>query len=467
MNQGEFAELHKNNAENIPQRDHSATIISLKEKKIIKQIRDSSQEGQKNAIKKLVVVSIVCVIFMVAELVGGIISNSVAIQADAAHMLSDFSGFAISMISIIISRRSPTYKLSFGYHRAEVIGTLCSILLIWGLTAWLFHEALDKVVNNEKVDDPLIMLIIGIVGLLANIFMGHILHSVGGHHGHSHGHSHSHGDGHAHSDEKLKNDKKDKKKKPEEKNNAINNVSIMTDTSMSEALLSGDKNDFNNGKQNSKYEKKCSEDHKHEDHHGHSHDHQRNQIHEENHQHSHESHGHDDHHGHSHDNNGHDDDHGDSHDNKNKHSHDDHHGHSHDDKNKHNQDDHHGHSHDDKNQHSHDDQHGHTHDEKHDHLEDDYDHHQENMNIRAAFIHVVGDLLQSVGVVLAAAAILIWPDAYIVDPILTFLFAIIVLFTTIPVLCECIKVFMEGTPTGVDPSKLLADLNSVINNFII
>lgn len=83
------------------------------------------------------------------------------------------------------------------------------------------------------------------------------------------------------------------------------------------------------------------------------------------------------------------------------------------------------------------------------------------MNIRAAFIHVLGDLIQSVGVVLAAAAIMIWPNAYIVDPILTFVFAVIVLFTTIPVLCDCIRVFMEGTPIGLNPDKLLKDLYTV------
>ena len=353
---------------------------------------------------------------MTAELVGGIMANSLAILSDAAHMLSDFSGFAISMISIIISRNKPTYKLSYGYHRAEVIGALCSILLIWGLTIWLIYEAVQKVVLDEKVTDPWIMLIVAIIGLICNIVMGHVLHSAGGHHGHSHGggHGHSHG-----------------------------------------------------GK-----EEDNEEDHGHshdKEDHGHSHD-------KEDHGHSHEK----EDHGHSHEK----EDHGHSHDKED-------HGHSHDKED-------HGHSHGGEKCSGHNDnkpsntainnistlsdgnlkepllpelnpakkgskdknkevKHAHSNEKSHEEEES----HHDNLNIRAAFIHVIGDLIQSVGVVIAAVVILVWPDLYIVDPICTFLFSILVVITTIPILCDCIRVFMEGTPTGVDPSKLMKDLYSV------
>jgi zinc transporter 2 len=49
-------------------------------------------------------------------------------MSDAAHMLSDFLGFGISMISIIISKRPPTSTLSYGYHRAEIIGAMVSVV---------------------------------------------------------------------------------------------------------------------------------------------------------------------------------------------------------------------------------------------------------------------------------------------------------------------------------------------------
>lgn len=62
-------------------------------------------------------------------------------------MFSDFSGFAISMISIYLSAKKPTDNLSYGYYRFEVIGALVSILSIWGITAWLVYEAVDRIVR--------------------------------------------------------------------------------------------------------------------------------------------------------------------------------------------------------------------------------------------------------------------------------------------------------------------------------
>ncbi|XP_026638105.1 zinc transporter 2 isoform X2 [Microtus ochrogaster] len=75
---------------------------------------------------------------------------------------------------------------------------------------------------------------------------------------------------------------------------------------------------------------------------------------------------------------------------------------------------------------------------------------QENPSVRAAFIHVIGDLLQSVGVLVAAYIIYFKPEYKYVDPICTFLFSILVLGTTLTILRDVILVLMEGTPKGVD-----------------
>lgn len=64
-------------------------------------------------------------------------SGSLAIMTDAAHILSDLSGIIISIVSIRISYKPATQKLTYGYHRAEVIGALGSVTLIWCLTVWL------------------------------------------------------------------------------------------------------------------------------------------------------------------------------------------------------------------------------------------------------------------------------------------------------------------------------------------
>lgn len=135
---------------------------------------------------KLLIVSIICFIFMGAEVVGGYLANSLAIMTDAAHMLSDVAGFMISYFAIYMGSRPATQSLSFGYHRAEILGALASILLIWGLVIWLLVEAVDRTINADEVDGK-IMLITAVVGLICNIVNVFTLHSCGGgHHDHHH-----------------------------------------------------------------------------------------------------------------------------------------------------------------------------------------------------------------------------------------------------------------------------------------
>jgi len=131
--------------------------------------------------------------------------------------------------------------------------------------------------------------------------------------------------------------------------------------------------------------------------------------------------------------------------------------------------DHHDHDHDHK-----------DHDHDHDHKDHDHDHkghdHQdhsrrdshakeeedmENVNVRAAFIHVVGDIVQSIGVIIAAVIIKFRPDLVIVDPICTILFSIIVVFTTVPIICDCMRILMEGTPANINVNRLTEDLLKV------
>ena len=64
-------------------------------------------------------------------------SGSLAILTDAAHMCSDVGAFVISMFSIKIGQKASNYNNTFGYHRAEVIGALASVLIIWAMVIWL------------------------------------------------------------------------------------------------------------------------------------------------------------------------------------------------------------------------------------------------------------------------------------------------------------------------------------------
>lgn len=126
--------------------------------------------------RKLFIVSIVCFLFMGGELIGGIISGSLAIMTDAAHMLSDVASFMISYFAIYMGNRPASFKMSYGFHRAEVLGALASIVLIWGLLIWLFAEAIERLVHPSEIDGS-VMLITAVVGLACNIVSIFTLHS--------------------------------------------------------------------------------------------------------------------------------------------------------------------------------------------------------------------------------------------------------------------------------------------------
>lgn len=110
----------------------------------------------------------VSLIFCAAETVGGTMSGSLAILCDAAHQLSDVAGFVISFLAIYLTRKPATLKSTYGYHRADVIGALGSIVIIWGLLIWLLSEAVKRLLNPEEINGE-IMLITACFGLGCNI----------------------------------------------------------------------------------------------------------------------------------------------------------------------------------------------------------------------------------------------------------------------------------------------------------
>ncbi|XP_055732009.1 proton-coupled zinc antiporter SLC30A8-like isoform X2 [Salvelinus fontinalis] len=311
-------------------------IMQMEKDSNINHCHDNSQatedrEREKQlARKRLYVVSAVCLVFMIGEILGGYFAGSLAVMTDAAHLLVDFASFIISLVSLWLSSRPATRTLSYGWHRAEILGALLSVVTIWLVTGVLVYLAVQRLIRDNYEIEGTIMLITSGCAVLANIIMAFTLHQSG--HGHSHGglssgHSHSHG---------------------------------------------------NKDKGN----------------HGHSH-------------------AVGDRHGHS---------------NKSNHSH------------------------------------GNGNQENHSHGNGDVEQHggvdvqryelsesqpQANASVRAAFVHVVGDLLQSISVLVSAIIIFFKPEYKIADPICTFLFSIFVLGTTITILRDILIVLMEGTPAGV------------------
>ena len=76
----------------------------------------------------------------------------------------------------------------------------------------------------------------------------------------------------------------------------------------------------------------------------------------------------------------------------------------------------------------------------------------------AAYLHVLGDMIMSIGVVIAATVIYIEPTWTIIDPLCTYLFSLIVCVTVTPVVKLCISVLMEGSPSEIDSVSLVKDI---------
>ncbi|KAF4071777.1 hypothetical protein AMELA_G00266580 [Ameiurus melas] len=89
---------------------------------------------RRRVMKKLAMAAVLYFLFMIGELVGGYIANSLAIMTDALHMLTDLIGIVVSLLALWLSSKPPTHTFNFGLHRLEVMSAGISVLLIYILT---------------------------------------------------------------------------------------------------------------------------------------------------------------------------------------------------------------------------------------------------------------------------------------------------------------------------------------------
>ncbi|KAJ1604335.1 cation diffusion facilitator-like membrane [Cryptosporidium canis] len=130
--------------------------------------------GTESVQRRLVYAIIFCLVFTLIEVVVGILSNSLALISDASHLISDICSYLISLFGIHLSKRKATKTMSFGYNRAEILGALLSILLIWIMTAMLVYEAIQRMFYPVNVDG-FSMFMTAIFGTLSNLFISFVL----------------------------------------------------------------------------------------------------------------------------------------------------------------------------------------------------------------------------------------------------------------------------------------------------
>jgi cobalt-zinc-cadmium efflux system protein len=111
-----------------------------------------------------------------AEVAGGILSNSLALLSDAVHNFSDASSLGISWLAMRISRMEKTPNHSFGFKRAEILASLVNTVALMGIGTFLMVESVKKFLHPEPVVGR-IMLVVAVIGLFGNLFTAWLLHS--------------------------------------------------------------------------------------------------------------------------------------------------------------------------------------------------------------------------------------------------------------------------------------------------
>ena len=115
----------------------------------------------------VLVVGITAAVF-VAEVIGGLASGSLALLADAGHMLTDATGLVIALIATSLAARPATSSRTFGWQRAEILAALVNGMLLTGIAVWVLVEAVRR--WNQPADiSSTLMLLVAIGGAVANV----------------------------------------------------------------------------------------------------------------------------------------------------------------------------------------------------------------------------------------------------------------------------------------------------------
>jgi cobalt-zinc-cadmium efflux system protein len=120
-----------------------------------------------------IALSIAAVVF-VLELVGAVVTGSIALLADAGHVFTDMFGVAFALVAATMAQRPPTARRTFGWQRLEVIAAALNGLLLIGVGLYVAYEAVLRLIDPEPVEAGL-MLLIAVIGMVANFISLRIL----------------------------------------------------------------------------------------------------------------------------------------------------------------------------------------------------------------------------------------------------------------------------------------------------
>ena len=138
-------------------------------------------DDMKRASKRSLIVSLVLVsAYAAAAFVGGATWGSLALKADAGHMLADLGGIALALLAMWFSEREASAERTFGNYRTEALAALFNALALWLISAWIFFEGYQRIWNPIEIRGEA-ALAIGAFGLAVNLAVAMILHGSAGH----------------------------------------------------------------------------------------------------------------------------------------------------------------------------------------------------------------------------------------------------------------------------------------------
>ena len=117
--------------------------------------------------RNLLIVLLITAGVMIAEIIGGLLANSLALLSDAGHMLTDILALGLSIVAMRFAQKPPTATKTFGFYRLEILAAFFNGMLLFFISLYIFYEAYQRIVHPEEIKG-LVMLVVAAIGLLAN-----------------------------------------------------------------------------------------------------------------------------------------------------------------------------------------------------------------------------------------------------------------------------------------------------------
>jgi cobalt-zinc-cadmium efflux system protein len=131
--------------------------------------------GEAAASRRILFAMILTASFMIVEVIGGVLSGSLALLADAGHMLTDSMALCLAWAAFLVSERPADQRRSFGYHRLQILAAFVNGLTLLFIVGWILLEAVRRMLNPVPVAGDT-MLVVAALGLIVNLISFWILH---------------------------------------------------------------------------------------------------------------------------------------------------------------------------------------------------------------------------------------------------------------------------------------------------